>query len=121
MQNVIPTLRITDYERSKVFYTARLGFKVDWEHRFGPAYPVFVQLSRDGLILYLSQHEGDCKPGGLVYLYVSDVDAWHADLRKHGLDVPPPQDQPWGNREMRVRDPDGNNLCVCTRIAAPVA
>src|SRR5262245_6278363 len=33
-QRVIPTLRITEYARSKAFYLERLGFKLEWEHRF---------------------------------------------------------------------------------------
>ena len=29
-----------------------------------------------------------------------------------------PVDRPWGNREMLVRDPDGNKLCICTVLSA---
>jgi uncharacterized glyoxalase superfamily protein PhnB len=50
-----------------------------------------------------------------VYLYVSDVDAWHQEAQDAGLAVEsPPSDQPWGNREMSLRDPDGNRLVVAT-------
>lgn len=116
MQRVIPTLRITDWERSRAFYLDRLGFALDWEHRFEPNFPVFCQVSRDGLLLYLSQHAGDCQPGGLVHLYVDDADAWHADFARRGLAAPAPETQPWGNRDFRVNDPDGNQLCICTRV-----
>ena len=81
MQKVSPTLRITDHARSKTFYIDSLGFNADWEHRFGKGLPVFMQVSRDGILLYLSQHEGDCKPGGLLNLYVPEGDAWYARLR----------------------------------------
>ena len=46
-QRVMPTLRMTDYARSKQFYVEGLGFQVDWEHRFEPNFPVFAQVSRD--------------------------------------------------------------------------
>ena len=77
---VIPCLRITDYEQARAFYVAGLGFTIDWEHRFEPHMPVFLQLTRGDLTFYLSQHAGDVQPGGLVYLYVPDVDAWYAEM-----------------------------------------
>ena len=30
-QRVIPALRISNYERSKAFYTDKLGFGIEWE------------------------------------------------------------------------------------------
>ena len=116
MQKVIPTLRITNHELSRTFYETALGFKVDWEHRFGSTFPVFMQVSREGMILYLSEHEGDCQPGGLVHLYVPNVDSWYSELKDRGVEVQPPRNQPWGNRDMRISDPDGNSLCICTQL-----
>ena len=120
MQAVVPTLRISDYERSRRFYVDGMGFQVDWEWRHQPGLPVFLQLSRAGMRLYLSQHEGDCPPGGLVHIYVTDVDAWQRELLTRGiLAEHAPVDQPWGNREMRVLDPDGNKLQICTALSTP--
>jgi catechol 2,3-dioxygenase-like lactoylglutathione lyase family enzyme len=116
MQLVYPALRITDEARSRAFYLDALGFEVDWEHRFEPGFPIFMQITRDGLSLYLSQHAGDCEVGGLVYLYVPDVDAWYERLLANGIAADPPEDQSWGNREFRVADPDGNQLNICTRL-----
>lgn len=33
MQQVVPTLRITDDARSKAFYVEKLAFQIDWELR----------------------------------------------------------------------------------------
>lgn len=108
---------MTDETRSRAFYVEGLGFHVDWTHRFEPHLPALLQLSRDGMTFYLSQHVMDCALGGLVHLFVEDVDAWHAELRSRGVPVElPPADQPWGLREMHVVDPDGNRLRVCTRL-----
>jgi catechol 2,3-dioxygenase-like lactoylglutathione lyase family enzyme len=115
MQTVFPALRITDYQRSRAFYLDGLGFTVDWEHRFGPDFPVFVQISRNGQSLYLSEHAGDCQVGGLAYFYVTNVDAWYREIIERGLDVPAPEDKPWGNRELRLRDPDGNTIVISTQ------
>lgn len=38
-------------------------FRVDWEHRFEPGFPLYLQVSRDGLVLHLSEHHGDGSPG----------------------------------------------------------
>ncbi|MGH7930411.1 MAG: glyoxalase superfamily protein [Candidatus Binatia bacterium] len=116
MQRVMPTLRITDYARSKAFYVG-LGFKSDWEHRVGAQFPVFMQVSRDGMAFFLTEHTGDCPVGGLIHLYVPDVDAWFAEF--HGKGVPvnePPNESLQGLRSMTIVDPDGNKLMIHTRL-----
>ena len=113
----MPTLRITDYAASKAFYVDKLGFQIDWEHRFKPELPVFMQVSRSGLGLFLSAHPGDCPAGGLVHLYVQDVDAWYADFQRRGAPIhEPPDERLPGLRTMIVRDPDGNKISVHTRL-----
>ena len=117
VQRVFPTLRVLDVEAARDFYVERLGFRVDWEWTRGAGSPSILQVSRDGLALYLTSHEGDCEPGGLVYLYVEDVDEWGERIRRAGLAIETePRDQPWGNREMRLQDPFGNRLCIATVI-----
>ena len=116
MQNVIPALRITNYEKSKSFYVDGLGFKIDGEHRFEPHFPVFMTISRDGLTLYLSEHSGDCKPGGLVFLFVDDVDSFYAEITAKGIKPESePEDFEGKFRDFRVIDPDGNKLNICPR------
>jgi catechol 2,3-dioxygenase-like lactoylglutathione lyase family enzyme len=117
MQKVVPTFRITDYARSKAFYLDGLGFKVEWEHRFEPQFPVFACIQRDGMELFLTEHTGDCPAGGLVHLYVADVDAWYAECQRNGVPVQePPNQSLQGLRDMTVVDPDGNKLRICTRL-----
>jgi catechol 2,3-dioxygenase-like lactoylglutathione lyase family enzyme len=70
-----------------------------------------VGLSRDGVWLHASSFSGDGVSGGVVNLLVDDVDALHAELEGKGVAIAlQPTDQTWGNREMYVRDPDGNTL-----------
>ena len=116
-QRVFPQLRMTNWERTRAFYVDGLGFRVDWEHRFDPGFPVFAQLTRDGLSLFLSEHAGDCQVGGAAYLVVDDVDALYGELAaRDAAPAQPPADMPWGRRELTVVDPDGNRL----RFANPV-
>ena len=117
MQQVVPALRITNYLKSKQFYVDGLGFRIIWEHRFESQFPVFMKVERDGLAFYLTEHEGDCQPGGLVHLYVPDVDAWYAELQRKGVPVKEaPKESIEGLRDMTVVDPDGNQLRICTRL-----
>jgi hypothetical protein len=58
----------------------------------------------------LSEHRGDARPGTLVGLMVSDVDAVVAEFGR------PAGDPPYGC-EFELRDPDGNRL----RITGPAS
>lgn len=117
-QSVIPQLRMTDAARSLVFYVDGLGFSIDWQHQFEPGLPLFVQLSRAGQTIFLTGHAGDCQPGGAAYFRVPDVDACFAAFNAQGITPHrPPEDMPWGSREMVLLDPDGNRLRFASEIA----
>ena len=110
-QRVFPQLRMTNWKASRQFYSDGLGFTVDWEHRFEPGFPVFAQLTRQGLSLFLTEHSGDCKVCGAAYFVVDNVDALDAEIRGRGIEPEGrPDNTPWGTRELTVVDPDGNRL-----------
>ena len=117
-EHAVPVLRITSESGSLDFYR-RLGFSVEWEHRFAADMPLFVSIRRDGWHLFLSEHRGDAVPHGLVYLYAEDVDALHEAWRSAGVECDAPQDQPWGTRELQLIDPDHNRLRVGTQAPRP--
>lgn len=108
----IPILRIFDEAKAREFYLDFLGFKVDWEHRFEPGLPLYLQVSSGGCILHLSEHYGDASPGAAVRIDIDDVDAFQRALaaKAYGYARPGVEDTPWGRREMQVRDPFGNRL-----------
>ena len=117
-QRVTPQLRSTNWKRTRAFYEEGLGFRVEWEHRFEPGFPVFAQVTRDGLSLFLTEHAGDCQVGGAAYIIVDDVDALYQEITARGVSVlEPPDDAPCGGREMSVLDPDGNRLRFATSDA----
>ncbi|HUP24423.1 MAG TPA: VOC family protein [Thermoanaerobaculia bacterium] len=110
-QRVTPQLRSTNWARTRAFYEDGLGFRVLWEHRFEPGFPVFAEVSRDGLSPFLTEHAGDCQVGGAAYIVVGDLDGLYREIVAKGVPVAePPEDTPWGTREMNVIDPDGNRL-----------
>ena len=64
----IPTLRVFDEAKTREFYVQFLGCAIDWEHRFEPGLPLYMQVSRGGLILHLSEHHGDGSAGAHVFV-----------------------------------------------------
>jgi uncharacterized glyoxalase superfamily protein PhnB len=114
-----PILRIFDEVKAREFYVDFLGFKVDWEHRFEPGLPLYMQLSKDGCVLHLSEHHGDCSPGAAVRIETSDLDAFHAELalKRYKYARPGIENTPWGTREMSVKDPFGNRLTFTSAIS----
>ncbi|MFD0891501.1 glyoxalase superfamily protein [Streptosporangium algeriense] len=105
-EEVIPILHVKDAAVATAWYE-RLGFTRQWEHRFEPGLPAFVEVARGGVRLFLSEHSGDARPDTLVYLRVRDVDAVADEF---GVQA---EDAPWA-REIELVDPDGNRLRVGT-------
>ena len=108
----IPILRSFDEGKAKEFYVDWLGFKVDWEHRFEPGTPLYMQVSRGDCVLHISEHHGDATPGSALRVRVDDLEAFHAELqtRPYKNYRPGLQDQEWGACEMCVQDGSGNKL-----------
>ncbi len=52
-------LRSFDEAKAREFYVGFLGFTIDWEHRFEPDLPLYMQVSRDGIVFHISEHHGD--------------------------------------------------------------
>lgn len=113
----VPCLRVRDAHASAEWYAWALGFKIDSKHQFEPGFPWFIFLSREPLKLYLSEHRGTGADNAETYLYVEDVDALHADLVTKGIAIEQaPETQPWGVREMLLRDPDGHRFNIGTDL-----
>lgn len=106
-EEAIPILHVKDAAVAVAWY-GRLGFTQQWEHRFEPGFPAFVEVARGRVRLFLSEHKGDARPDTLVYLRVRDVDAIADEFGAQA------EDAPWAAREIELRDPDGNRLRVGT-------
>jgi catechol 2,3-dioxygenase-like lactoylglutathione lyase family enzyme len=111
-RRVVPTFRIFSLEKAREFYLDFLGFKVDWEHRFEPDAPVYMQVSHGGLEFHLSEHHGDGTPGSTAYVYTTGVEDLHRELigKKYRHNRPGLQKQDWGMLEVQVVDPFNNRI-----------
>ncbi|MCG6117912.1 MAG: VOC family protein [Aquimonas sp.] len=116
---VVPILRIFDAAKAREFYLDFLGFSVDWEHRFEPELPLYLQVSRSDCRLHLSEHHGDACPGSALRIEVDDIDGLLAELmqRLYGFARPQIMETPWGSRDIALTDPFGNRLCFTSAIS----
>ena len=112
LRQAIPILRIFSVDKAKEFYLDFLGFKLDWEHRFGDNFPLYAQVSRSGIVLHLSEHHGDACPGAATMIMMQGIDDYHRELTATNYRYYKPgiEDEPWGARVMKVTDPFGNRL-----------
>jgi catechol 2,3-dioxygenase-like lactoylglutathione lyase family enzyme len=109
--DVVPVLHVADAAIAARWY-ARLGFEVEFEHRFEPNLPAYVGLRREGARIHLSEHSGDARPDTLVYVWVDAVGPIAAEF---GVAV---KTAPWGH-EVSVTDPDGNRLRIAEPVSSP--
>ena len=107
----VPIVRIFDVAKAHEFYLGFLGFSVDWEHRFGENFPLYMQVSRGNLKLHLSEHAGDASPGGNMVVRMKGVEALQKELagKNYRYMKPGLEKQEWG-LECTVTDPFGNRI-----------
>lgn len=109
---VIPRLRIFDVDKAKEFYLKFLGFELKWEHRHEETGPVYMEVSRGGFSIHLTEHHGDCCPGSSVFVWMNGIDDYHQEIssRDYPFMNPHIEDAFWDARLMIVIDPFGNTI-----------
>ncbi len=115
LSNPTPILRIFDVAKAKEFYLDFLGFKLDWEHRFGDGFPLYLAVSSGACVIHLTEHHGDCSPGAALRIPTDDLDCFHAQLiaKAYNYARPSIEVMSWGSRDMSIKDPFGNRLTFC--------
>jgi catechol 2,3-dioxygenase-like lactoylglutathione lyase family enzyme len=110
--SAIPIFRIFSVDKAREFYLDFLGFTLDWEHRFEPDMPLYMQVSRGALVLHLSEHHGDASPGSTAYVRMRGVRDYHAEISSKGYRYlrPGVESRDWTSAEMTVTDPFGNRI-----------
>jgi len=100
-------LEINSLEESVAFYQEKLGFRL--ETHTPESEPPMATLRAGKLKLTLVQQlETMLRRGRGCHFFVgvTDVDAYHGQLRERGLIAGPPVDEGWGGRFITLEDPD---------------
>lgn len=105
LRKIMPELPLQDVSAGVAYYRDVLGFGINYQQED------LGVLDRDAvrvlLIARTTRHTGI----GSAYVYVDDADALHAELRGRGARVEgDPVSHPWGLRDFRVLDPEGNQI-----------
>lgn len=118
MKSPTPILRIFDEVKAKEFYITFLEFEIDWEHRFEDDLPLYMQISFSDCIIHLSEHHGDCSPGGAIRIEVENLELLHSKLLSKNYKYARPgiEKTPWNTREVRIGDPFGNRIVFYENI-----
>jgi len=115
-----PILNVSSLSASFAWFAKLgLGWRKLWDWRAADGTPTFgaVGSGQCEMFLCLDGQGGRGRDGGIggggqgvwLSIWVDNVDLIHATCRAEGLEVlRPPQDEPWGGREMQVRHPDGH-------------
>jgi len=112
-QTAIPVLHVKSSRAAENFYCRHLGFQKEFEYRIDEAKgdPCYMGLRREKAWIHLSSFSGDGVAGGVVFLLVDDVDVLFREFTTNNVAIDlPPTNQTWGNREMYLKDADGNSL-----------
>jgi uncharacterized glyoxalase superfamily protein PhnB len=106
-----PVLHVADVRATAAFYRDVLGFTWD----FGDE--TYAVVWRDNSAIHFVRDEGG--PTGVhLFHWVKDVDAYFAEIRGRGAEVAMgPTDQPYGLRELGVRDINGVGIVFGQDIA----
>ena len=73
--------------------------------------PRFIEMHRDQLSLFISEHEGDGPFGTHLYFLVDEIDSIFELVKDESIEVvTEPYDAEWGQRVFEIKDSDGNLL-----------
>jgi catechol 2,3-dioxygenase-like lactoylglutathione lyase family enzyme len=108
------TIPVTDVDRAKAFYTEKVGFNADHDHRVSDEVR-FVQLTPPGSACSIALGTGisQSQPGSVqgIQMVVSDINAARAELLERRVQVSEVQEFAWGSFVF-FSDPDGNGWAV---------
>ena len=114
----IPVLRMFDEAKAKAFYLDYLGFEVDWEGRFSPTAPLYMQIRLGDALIHLDGHAKEDAPVSQVIIQVRGLENYCEYLIAKGADYPKPctVDPRYvgRNTDMNIDDPFGNYLIFCS-------
>lgn len=105
LQQMLPELPLSDVPAGVAYYQKALGFRINYAQG-----DLGVMYRDDVTILLIARTEGHTGIGSCE-AYVRDADALYAELVARGANVQgEPVSHPWGLRDFRVLDLEGNRI-----------
>jgi predicted enzyme related to lactoylglutathione lyase len=96
-------LYVRDMGEAMAYYTEKLLFRKLWDWGQPPSFGA-VAFGKVEIFLSLG---GQGNPGTWLCIFIDDVDSYYQEIKARGAEIiEPPENKPWGMREMLVRDPN---------------
>ncbi|HEU5133906.1 MAG TPA: glyoxalase superfamily protein [Steroidobacteraceae bacterium] len=106
LQSIAPIFQVANMQRAIDYYTRVLGFAIEWTAGEPPTH---ASVSRDSVEISLTVETAPVP--SRVYIEVNDVDDYFGRIAAAGAFVKVPlADRPYGMRDGRVDDADGNSI-----------
>lgn len=117
LKTVTPVFPVASVAAAVAYYGSVLGFDVAW--RWGD--PVVVAaVCRDGIEIMFDETAPDKIRPGQIYVTMSGLDAYLTEIVSRGAQVIYPiGDRPYGMRDVRIADPDGNEISFGEPLRKP--
>ena len=129
-QRVVPILVYANISAAHDFRVDVRGFTSGGIHRHDDGEVSHAEVSLDGEAVWLHRVSPEYglrgvaelgSASGMLNVFVDDVDAHHARTAAAGGRILyPPIDQPYGQREYSVSDPEGRIWSFATQLPAPL-
>jgi len=108
-ESLTPILCVRDFAEAMQYYTDKLLFEKLWDWGDPPSFGA-VRLGRVEIFFCLG---GQGHPGTWLSIFVEDVDNYFEQIKRLGAEVIyGPENEPWGVREIHVRDPNQHVLRI---------
>ena len=101
------TLYVSNLQESTRFYQETLGLDKKYE------YASYIGFESGGIEIGLTPRKNlkIGKDAPTIQFLVNNVDKAYQTLKEKGVEfTAEPHDEPWGGRQARLQDPDGNTL-----------
>jgi uncharacterized glyoxalase superfamily protein PhnB len=123
IQRIIPLLACQDIPGEHDFLVTVLGFQPGHVERDEQGQPLHGEVYAGELTIWLHRvmPESEAVPPGAwksgLVVHVTDVGAHYARVQAAGATITSqPEDQPYGQREYGVRDPEGHQWWFATQL-----
>lgn len=104
---VTPRLPVADVAQALAFYVEQLGFQLGW--KWGDPL-THANVCRDSIALDLIASPASRRGTAMVYIQLSGVDAYFAELKSRNVEVSELGDREYGMRDFETVDACGNRL-----------
>ena len=107
LSRIAPEMPAADVRKAIGYYVEKLGFELASAIPDGE----YAIVERDGVAIHLFRSEEGRHSGVAAHVFLDEIEGLYAELAARGAEITQGiERKPWGNRDFRVRDLDGNEL-----------